>query len=56
MVLDDVRGYREDANIELMQQGLVARLLTKDVAQVEVHVIALGSFTDIDVRNRHRVK
>ena len=53
---NDVRWYWEDANIELLQQGLVERLLTKDAAQIEVHVLALGSFTDIPVRNRHRVK
>jgi hypothetical protein len=53
---NDVRWYWEDANIELLQQGLVERLLTKYGVQIAVNVLGLGSFIDIPAQERHQVE
>jgi hypothetical protein len=53
---NEVRGYWEDAIIELLQQGLVERLLTKYRVQIAVHVLGLGSFIDIPAQERHQVE
>jgi hypothetical protein len=53
---NDVRGYWEDANVELLQHGLVERLLTKYGVQIAVHVLGLGSFNDIPAQAQHQVE